>query len=163
MQDLPTFTGHTSLPYIQGATEKIRRVLSKVGVKVAIKPVRTIGHSIPSPKDPISPDEINGLVYEIPCNDCEFVYIGQTKWNLNARFKEHQRAIRQLKPENSALGEHALENDHLIGWSKARILKVETNYYFKRLTAESWFIHSHPKVLNRSNGESLFLIYRSLL
>ena len=127
-----------------------------------MKPVRTIGYSIPSPKDPIFSDEINCLVYEVPCDDCEFVYIGQTKRNLNARLKEHQRAIRQLKPENSALCEHATENDHLIGWSKARILKVETNY-FKRLTAESWFIHPHPKVLNRSHGESLPLIYRSLL
>ena len=160
--DSPTFTGYTSLPYIQGTTEKIRRVLSKIGVKVAMKPVRTIGHIIPSPKDPISPDEINCLVYEIPCNDCDFVYIGQTKRNLNTRLREHQRAIRQQKPENSALCEHVMETDHLIGWSNARILKVETNY-FKRLTAESWFIHSHPKVLNRSDGESLPVIYRSLL
>ena len=131
--DSPTFTGYTSLPYIQGTTEKIRRVLSKIGVKVAMKPVRTIGHIIPSPKDPI-----------------------------NTRLREHQRAIRQQKPENSALCEHVMETDHLIGWSNARILKVETNY-FKRLTAESWFIHSHPKVLNRSDGESLPVIYRSLL
>ena len=139
-----------------------RRVLSKIGVKVAMKSVRTIGHIIPSPKDPISPDEINCLVYEIPCNDCDFVYIGQTKRNLNTRLKEHQRAIKQQKPENSALCEHVMETDHLIGWSNARILKVETNY-FKRLTAESWFIHSYPKVLNRSDGESLPVIYRSLL
>ena len=102
------------------------------------------------------------LVYEIPCNDCDFVYIGQTKRNLNTRLREHQRAIRQQKPENSAHCEHVMETDHLIGWSNARILKVETNY-FKRLTAESWFIHSHPKVLNRSDGESLPVIYRSLL
>ena len=77
--------GYTSLPYIQGTTEKIRRVLSKVGIKVAMKPDGTIGYSIPSPKDRISPDEINCLVYEIPCNDCECVYISQTKRNLNAR------------------------------------------------------------------------------
>ena len=63
------------------------------------------------------------------------MYIGQTKRNLNARLKEHQRAIRQLKPQNSAFCERAMENNHLIGWSNARILKVETNY-FKRLTAE---------------------------
>ena len=47
---------------IQGTTEKIKRVLSKVGVKVAMKPFRTIDCSIPSPKDPISPNEINCLV-----------------------------------------------------------------------------------------------------
>ena len=126
-----------------------------------MRPVRIICHSIPSPKDPISPDEINCLAYEIPCNDCDFVYIGQTKRNLNARSKEYQRAITQLQPENSALCEHAMENDHLIGWSKARILKVETNY-FKRLTAESWFIHSHTKVLNRSDGESLNIPFFAL-
>ena len=84
-----------------------------------MKSVRTIGHSIPSPKDPISPHEINCLVYEISCNDCEFVDIGQSKRNLNARLKEHQRAIRQLKPLNLALCEHAMETDHLTGWSKA--------------------------------------------
>ena len=33
LQDLLTFTGYTSLPYIQGTTEKITRVLSKVAVK----------------------------------------------------------------------------------------------------------------------------------
>ena len=56
-----------------------------------MKPICTIGHGIPSPKDPISSNEINCLVYENPCNNCGFVYIGQTKRNLNARLKEHQR------------------------------------------------------------------------
>ena len=42
------------------------------------------------------------------------------------------------------------------------MLKVETNY-FEQLTAGFWFIHSHPKVLNRSDSESLPLIYCSLL
>ena len=30
LQDSPTFTGYTSLPYIQGTTEKMRRVLKLV-------------------------------------------------------------------------------------------------------------------------------------
>ena len=33
-RELPTFTKFTSLPYIQGTTEKIRRILNEVGVKV---------------------------------------------------------------------------------------------------------------------------------
>jgi len=35
----------------------------------------------------------------------------------------------------------------------SQILKIELNFS-KRLTVESWFIHSQPKVLNRSDGES---------
>ena len=42
------------------------------------------------------------------------------------------------------------------------ILKTESNF-FKRLTVESWFILSRPKVINRSDGESFPVVYRSLL
>ena len=102
-RELPTFTKFTSLPYFQGTTEKIRRILNEVGVKVAMKPTRTIGRYLPSPKDPITTDEITCVVYEVPCKDCDFVYVGQTKRDLNSRLKEHQRAIKQQTPENSAL------------------------------------------------------------
>ena len=98
-----TLCNSVSLPYIQGTTEKIRRILNEVGVKVAIKPIRTIGQSLPSPKDPITTDEITCVVYEVPCKDLDFVYVGQTKRDLNSRLKEQQRAIKQQKTENSAL------------------------------------------------------------
>jgi len=56
--------------------------LNGVGVKIAMKPVCIIGQNLPSPKDPISPDEVTCVVYEIPCDNCEFVYVGQTKRDL---------------------------------------------------------------------------------
>ena len=59
----------------------------------------------------------------------------------------------QQKPENSALCEHVILFDHVIDWANSRILKTESNFS-KRLTAESWFILSRPKVINRSDGES---------
>ena len=147
---------------IQGTTEKIRRILNEVGVEVAMKPNRTIGQYLPSPKDPITTDEISCVVYEVPCKGCDFVYVGQTKRDLNSRLKEYQRAIKQQKPENSALCEHVILFDHVIDWANSRILKTESNFS-KRLTAESWFILSRPKVINRSDGESFPIVYRSLL
>ena len=69
----------TSIPYIQGTSEKIRRVLNEAGVKVAMKPIHTIGRILPSPKDPLTLEEKSCLVYQVPCFDCDFVYIGQTK------------------------------------------------------------------------------------
>ena len=141
---------------------KIRRILNEVGVKVAMKPIRTIGQYLPSPEDPITTDEITCVVYEVPCKDCDFVYVGQTKRDLNSRLKEHQRVIKQQKPENSALCEHVILFDHVIDWANSRISKTESNFS-KRLTAESWFILSRPKVINRSDGESFPIVYRSLL
>ena len=101
----------------------------------------------------ITTDKITCVVFEVPCKDCDFVFVGQTKRDLNSRLKEHQKAIKQQKPENSALCEHVILLDHVIDWANSRILKTESNFS-KRLTAESWFILSRPKVINRSDGES---------
>ena len=131
-------------------------------MKVAMKPIRTIGQYLPFPKDPITTDELTCIVYEVPCKNCDFVYVGQTKRDQNSQLKEHQRAIKQQKPENSALCEHVILFDHVIDWSNSRILKTKSNFS-KRLTAESWFILSRPKVINRSNDESFPIVYCSLL
>ena len=82
--------------------------------------------------------------------------------NHFSRLKEHQRAIKQQKPENSALCEHVILFDHVIDWANSQILKTESNFS-KRLTAESWFILSRPKVINRSDDESIAIVNRSLL
>ena len=42
-----------------------------------MKPVKTIGNILTSPKDPIAEHEKSRLVYKIPCADCEFVYVGK--------------------------------------------------------------------------------------
>ena len=62
----------------------------------------------------------------------------------------------------ACLCEHVILFDHVIDWANSRILKTESNFS-KRLTAESWFILSRPKVINRSDGESFPIVYRSLL
>ena len=98
--ELPTFTKFTSLPCIQGTTEKITRILNEIGIKVAIKPIRTIGQYLPSLNVPITTEEFTCIVYEVPYKSCVFVYVGQTKRDLNSRLKEQQRApiLRPSKP-----------------------------------------------------------------
>ena len=85
----------TSIPYIQGTSEKIRRVLNEAGVK----PIHTIGRILPSPKDPLNLEEKSCLVHQAPCFDCDFVYIGQTKRDLKSRLAEHKLAIRNQEPK----------------------------------------------------------------
>ena len=74
---------------------------------------------------------------------------------------DRRRATSQLRPELSALCEHAMDFNHTIDWEKSEILKVENNYS-KRLISEAWYINAHPKVMNRSDGDSLPNVYRSL-
>ena len=74
--------------------DKIQHVLNDVGVRVAMMPFVTMGKSLPSPKDPLDVNKIRGIVYQVPCHDCPFVYIGQTKQDLKSQLSEHKRAIK---------------------------------------------------------------------
>ena len=118
----------TSIPYIQGTSEKVRRILNEAGVKVDMRPVRTIGQILPFPKDPHNPEEKSCVVYQVPCSDCNFVYIGQTKRDLKSRLAEHKLTIKNQEPEKSALCEHYMRLDHLIDWNNSKILKTEAHY-----------------------------------
>ena len=129
---------------------------------MAFKSFLTIGRFLPSLKDEISYIKKSNLVYEVPCQSCAFVYIGQTKRDLKSRKKEHQQAIKFQRPEKSALCQHSIENDHLIDCSEVKILKVEHDY-LKRPFTESWYINEKPQVLNRNDGLSFPAVHRKLL
>ena len=56
-------------------------------------------------KDPIMK---KSGVYKIDCKQCEKVYIGQTKRNLETRTKEHFRNVRLNHLEKSDIALHAI-------------------------------------------------------
>ena len=130
-------------------------------MKVATKSVKTIGNILTSPKHPIAEHEKSRLVCNIPCADCEFVYVEQTKRDLKSRVAEHKRAVKNAKPDKSALCEHLKLFDYRINWEESTVLKY-VNSYRRRLIAESWFINAHTNVINHSDGDTLPSVYRSL-
>ena len=89
------------------------------------------------------------------------MYVGQTKRDLKSRVAEHKRAVKNAEPEKSALCEHLMLFDHRINWEESTVLKY-VNSYRRRLIAGSWFINAHTNVINRSDGETLPSVYRSL-
>ncbi|XP_068708190.1 uncharacterized protein [Montipora foliosa] len=98
------------LPYVKGTTEPIKRVLNSYTTKVALKPHQTIGNIFPKPKDPVPKDQTRGVIYSIPCKDCDKLYIGDTKQNFNTRLREHQKAVEQEHSKKSALAEQSRGN-----------------------------------------------------
>ena len=152
-----------------GVFEKIKRVLNAIGVKVAMKPLITIGKLLPPLKDPLVSEKKSCLVYQVPCQDCGFVYIGQTKRDLKSRISEHLRAIQYQRPDKSTLCEHSISLKFksyiiiicIINWSNVEVLKTETDYS-KRLFAESWFINEKPEVMNRNDGHTFLSVHKKL-
>ena len=150
------------MPYVQGTSEIIKRILKDADIRVAFKPIKTLNHCFPRPKDPIKSEEKCGIVYQIPCNDCKFVYIGQTQRRLSTRIHEHKRAVRNMDVQKSAICEHILQTDHKVNWNGSKVLKYITDYN-ARLFSESWFINKHPNVINRNDGAMFPASYSSLL
>ena len=62
------------LPYIQGVTNKISRILNKNNITTSFKPLETIKKRMRFVKDPIDHTQFRG-VYKIPCS-CNISYIG---------------------------------------------------------------------------------------
>ena len=151
----------TFIPYVQGTSEKIRKVLNEARVKVALKPIHTIGGNLPLPKDPLNLEEKSCLVYQVPCFDCDFVYIRQTRREVKSRYAKHKLAIKNQEPEESVLCEH-IQFDHLIDWTNSKVLKIEAHYSIQ-LTSKAWFINSYPHVMNRADCDSLPRVYRRLI
>ena len=83
------FKGFAIIPYYPGLTEKIWCCLSNHNVKTVLKPCNTIGKKLARHKDSVDPDMRQGAVYQIPCHDCDFSYIGETKRSFSIRKKEH--------------------------------------------------------------------------
>ena len=143
--------------------DKIQRVLNEVGVKVTMKSHLTIGKLLPSLKDPLDNSEKSCLAYQVPCRDCSFVHIGQTKRDLKSRLDEHKRAIKIQRSDLLALDQkHFSTMDHIISWTEAKILELETDYR-KRLSFESRHINAKALVMNRNDGSSFSAVYLDLL
>ena len=49
-------SGYVTLPYINGITDALRRILQKQNIRVATKPLKTLQRMFPSPKQQIAPE-----------------------------------------------------------------------------------------------------------
>ena len=125
-QPPPTTTNKPSakvtLPYIQGQSEAICHILNEFNIRTSFRPVTTLRKMLSHLKDPIPTLNKTGVVYRIPCVDCDGSYVGQTGKSLGQRIKEHRKAVASFNTDTSALAEHVLTKDHHIDWEDATII-----------------------------------------
>ncbi|XP_050497364.1 uncharacterized protein LOC126878597 [Diabrotica virgifera virgifera] len=113
-------------------------------------------------KDKSDIRDCSNVVYQIPCNNCNLVYVGQTARNLGSRLVSH-RSDSRLYPERSALAEHVNKEHHKMNYESVRVLASESNYT-KRLFLEMAFISQNSNAMNkRSDINQLSSIYSYLL
>ena len=144
--------------YIQGLSECIKRVLSELDIVVHFYPMWTLRHLLVNLKPP---NLINGVIYRVPCKQCDKVYIGQIGRSLECRLKEHKRAVKCESVDASAIAEHVWKEGHQVDWESAGVLNTY-KYLYARCLLELWHIQKHHHTINRERG-ALPAIYCSLL
>ena len=77
-KDTATNTKPVTIPYIKGISERLARTYKKYGISSAMKPINTIREKLVHPKDKLPKEKSAGVVYQIPCKNCEQTYIGET-------------------------------------------------------------------------------------
>ena len=114
------FKGFVTLPYIKGLTgtcsssETLRKCLS-------------------NPKDKVNLDKQNNIVYKIPCQDCNAVYIGETKRSFKQRSSEHMRAVKNGEIEKNEIADHCCKLDHKFNWEEKSIIDKEQNWVSRKV------------------------------
>ena len=65
------------------------------------------------------------------CKDCEKIYIGETKFRMSKRIKQHKRDVEFGRSNSNAIARDIEEHNHQIHWDNAVCLEKEKKDYFQ--------------------------------
>ncbi|XP_072043740.1 uncharacterized protein [Amphiura filiformis] len=143
-----------TLPYVEGLSEWLCRAFNSAGVSTSFKPQNTLRRSLVSPKDKTEQEKQSGVVYSIPCKDCDSLYICESGRKLEKRLTEHKSKAASFK---SAIKEHIdRSKGHQIDWENVKVLERESKD-FPRRVLEAIHIRTKRPRLNGDKGHILFL------
>ena len=101
----------TSIHYVRDISKPISRILTQVGIGVALKPHHTLSSLFRKPKYAINFEQKRGLVYQMSCRNCNAVYVGETERSVRTRKREHTDAVKTFNTKKSGVSQHVMDFD----------------------------------------------------
>ena len=138
------------LPYVPELSERIEKMCRPLGVKTVCRSRCTLRSSLVHVKQPREDKKKKGVIYEVPCKDCECVYIGETGRTLEKLLSEHKNAVKKQDTKNG-IAVHSWTNQHQVDWEAAKTIEVEGNYWRRRVL-EALHIHQQQHTSNLDCG-----------
>ena len=71
-------------------------------------------------KQPTPELDKKGVVYKVPCGECNYVYIGETGRTLRKRLTKHRAAVKICDKKNG-IAVHAWKSGHQVEWESAKV------------------------------------------
>ena len=106
------FNGFVVRSYVQRVSERIGRVLKQQQVGVSHRPQVTTNSLFSGPKVQDDSDcQRPGIVYNISCTQCSFVFYGQTERPLKTLIAEHRDALSSFD-HNYKVAAHVHQSNH---------------------------------------------------
>ena len=109
-----------TLLYVKGTSDKIADICRKAGVQPVFQQKPTLRGLLTRVKGPQKHMD-KGVVYQIPCAQCNEVYIGETGRPLKTRISEHKRAVATGDVRN-ANDTHWMRTNHNMDWGAAHVV-----------------------------------------
>lgn len=167
--EVPLYTDQESsritvaLPYVKNVDFKLQRTLKKYGMKAIFYNSNKTNCNFDKLKDKDPTVNKSNAVYSIPCNNCDKIYIGQTKRYIKKRVYEHQYNKKLHPSKYTSLTKHMMNFDHQIAYDKVKVVRHERNYK-KRLVHEMTNILKSKNAMNeRTDVDGLNVIYHGCL
>ena len=77
------------MPYVEGASEKLRRVRSSHKLRFSLYTENTLHKLFYKHKVPEVTEDKKNIAYETDCSDCETVYFSESKQSLKSHSDEY--------------------------------------------------------------------------
>ena len=135
------------LPFINGVTQPLTRILRRHDIQVVNKPLKTLQQEFSSPKFRPPIEHQPNVVYKIPCADCGWCYVGETGRCFETRKKEHVRNVKTYA-NGSNIAKHAWSSDHRIDFDNSSV--TDKGSFRIRKTLEAWHTSATKHADNNS-------------
>ncbi|KAI8490873.1 hypothetical protein Bbelb_312920 [Branchiostoma belcheri] len=141
-----------TIPYVQGVSEKLRRIFQNFNIATNFKPHSTLRQRLVHPKDRPHKGTKANVIYKLKCEEpnCNNTYIGETSRPLKVRYKEHCRP--SANGYSSAIFHHLQHNQgHSFKLESTNVLDRETRWW-ERCVKEAIYERMYNPTLNREGG-----------
>lgn len=109
-----------SINYVNSVSNAICNRLSKSGINTISSNKNNLGRLLVNNKEKTDDIKKSG-VYEIKCDDCDAVYIGQSGRSIDMRVKEHRKSILDNK-KSTGFAEHCIDKNHFFNVNSVKLL-----------------------------------------